>query len=107
MNNIVLLIVLYLHHFVHSEMIANSNHSGLFYLIKHLLKIYFLIFNIVADINCGLLQTARTGRVVGGHDANPGEYPWLVSITRRGGHFCGGSVINNKFVLTAGHCMCR
>lgn len=60
---------------------------------------------VVADIQCGGLS--RKGKVVGGNDAEPGEYPWLASVTRRGGHFCGGSLLSRNFVLTAGHCMCR
>lgn len=53
------------------------------------------------------MQGKRMGKIVGGEDAGHGEFPWLVSITRRGGHFCGGSVVTSKHVLTAGHCMCR
>lgn len=62
---------------------------------------------LVADISCGKSSVAyRAGRVVGGQNADKGEFPWLVSITRRGGHFCGGTIINNRFILTAGHCLC-
>ncbi|GLV46395.1 hypothetical protein CBL_20738 [Carabus blaptoides fortunei] len=64
----------------------------------------FAMINL-ADTSCGTLRS-RTGKIVGGQDASPGEYPWLVSVTRRGGHFCGGSVLSKHFVLTAGHCMC-
>ena len=46
------------------------------------------------------------GRIVGGQDADEGEYPWQVSWRRVEGdgayHSCGGSVLNEDFVLTAG-----
>ncbi|RZC43166.1 trypsin-1 [Asbolus verrucosus] len=63
---------------------------------------YFL----VADVGCGFKSVTRGGKIVGGTTADKGEFPWMVSITRRGGHFCGGTLISNKFVLTAGHCLC-
>ena len=45
-------------------------------------------------------------RIVGGQGVNITDLPWQVSIwSRFGGHFCGGSVISEDWVLTAAHCM--
>nr|XP_033323606.1 transmembrane protease serine 9-like [Megalopta genalis] len=45
------------------------------------------------------------GQIVGGHDAPAGKYPYQVSLKNNGRHFCGGSIINDRYVLTAAHCV--
>lgn len=45
-------------------------------------------------------------RIVGGRACSPGECPWqalLVNENQEG--FCGGTILNEYFILTAAHCM--
>ena len=44
-------------------------------------------------------------RIIGGEDASSGKYSFMASISRWGGHWCGGSVLNNRYILTAAHCV--
>ncbi|CAF0811972.1 unnamed protein product [Rotaria sp. Silwood1] len=59
-----------------------------------------------APTECGRAAVApiRT-RIVGGQDAAPHSWPWLVSLQYHGGHFCGGTLIDEYHVLTAAHCL--
>ncbi|NP_001166051.1 serine protease 11 precursor [Nasonia vitripennis] len=44
------------------------------------------------------------GRIVGGRETTIEEHPWQVSLQVLGFHFCGGSIISEDTILTAGHC---
>jgi len=55
----------------------------------------------------GLGACARLPYIVDGYDAHPGEYPWQVSLQSGSFHFCGGSLISDRWVLTAAHCADR
>ncbi|XP_053555218.1 coagulation factor IX isoform X2 [Bombina bombina] len=44
-------------------------------------------------------------RIVGGTDSLKGEFPWQVHlVNKNGAGFCGGSIVNEKWVVTAAHC---
>ena len=51
------------------------------------------------------------GRIVGGQEADPGEWPWQVALVGGttndlyNGQFCGGAIIAREWVLTAAHCV--
>ncbi|XP_004690243.1 PREDICTED: chymotrypsinogen B-like [Condylura cristata] len=65
-----------------------------------------------ATFGCGVPATPRVvsgiERIVSGKVAFPGSWPWQVSLQRsRGSHFCGGSLINEDWVVTAAHCEVR
>lgn len=45
-------------------------------------------------------------RIIGGHDATVGQFPYMVSFVRESSHihFCGGAILNIKWIVTAAHC---
>lgn len=42
-------------------------------------------------------------RIVGGYECAAHSQPWQVSINI-GYHFCGGSLINDQWIISAAHC---
>lgn len=64
---------------------------------------------------CGVSKYANAGDmnlpagrlIVGGVEAQAHEFPWQASVRRKSSdsHFCGGSIINQRWIITAAHCM--
>jgi len=71
-------------------------------------RLAFSAANLLAAVSASL-RGAHPGRaldtrIIGGEEATAGEYPYVVSLSDRIGHFCGGSLISPDTVLSAAHC---
>lgn len=63
------------------------------------------MFDLIPVGGGSLLDNAR---IVGGSTAEQNEWPWQVSLQLYRGewfHFCGGSLIDSRWVITAAHCL--
>ncbi|GIY61335.1 transmembrane protease serine 3 [Caerostris darwini] len=83
-------------------------------------KISVLFFALLAAVrsqqalelqSCGLSDIDQNGdRIVGGRDATIDEYPWQVSLKFKNffikpTHLCGGTILNEQWIVTAAHCV--
>lgn len=55
---------------------------------------------------CGQRESlfVDNGKIVGGQIAKPGDWKWMTILKYNGNFFCGSSLINSRWLLTAAHC---
>ncbi|KAG8267260.1 hypothetical protein J6590_055451 [Homalodisca vitripennis] len=57
----------------------------------------------MSDVACGI--TNKQTRIVGGHVTYVNQYPWMALLMYRGKFYCGATLLNSKYILTASHCV--
>jgi len=90
------------------------------YIYKFLffLTLFFLLTDVSGNNAIGAEQDRKDSglmsispKIIGGTTAAPDAWPWMVALVRPGstdyyyGQFCGGTLIAEKWVLTAAHCV--
>uniref|UniRef100_A0A1B6KWM7 Peptidase S1 domain-containing protein n=1 Tax=Graphocephala atropunctata TaxID=36148 RepID=A0A1B6KWM7_9HEMI len=59
---------------------------------------------------CGFTEINRKHKIIGGAEAYIGQFPWMVGLLdpnepiKTAQIFCGGSLINDRYVVSAAHC---
>ncbi|XP_068990489.1 transmembrane protease serine 9 [Neodiprion pinetum] len=53
--------------------------------------------------SCGLRNEAS--RIVGGQTTKNNEFPWIARLSYLSKFYCGGTLVNDRYVLTAAHCV--
>ncbi|KAK2916546.1 hypothetical protein Q8A67_000920 [Cirrhinus molitorella] len=72
------------------------------------LSLVFVITLLTKGCDCQSLvcgSAPLNTKIVGGTNASAGAWPWQVSLHQNGRHFCGGSLINSEWILSAAHCL--
>lgn len=79
-----------LHAFTYQHLYAKYANRG------HNLKCFFLYHP--TNLGCGIVN--KKHRIVGGHETEVNQYPWMGLLQYGGRFYCGCSLINDRYVLT-------
>lgn len=54
-------------------------------------------------LGCGIANKQK--RIVGGQETEVNQYPWMALLTYSNRFYCGATLINDRYVMTAAHCV--
>ncbi|XP_047364417.1 trypsin II-P29-like [Vespa velutina] len=61
--------------------------------------------NVNLNCDCGISIVGPSNHVIGEKISKPHNFPWIVVLLNAGAIHCGGALINDRYILTAGHCV--
>lgn len=67
--------------------------------------IRFSIYHIFSAFTAGCGERNDASRIVGGQPTGINEFPWMARLSYFNRFYCGGMLINDRYVLTAAHCV--
>jgi secreted trypsin-like serine protease len=79
--------------------------------LLYVVSVFGLVFLLVTALSVQAQESDPPPDIVGGRPADPGEWPWQVALISGDatnfwyGQFCGGTLIEEDWVLTAAHCV--
>ncbi|RNA20811.1 Serine ase stubble [Brachionus plicatilis] len=90
------------------QRISKLNHSRPFLKFANQKTYTPMNSDIINPTECGRrideIKSRDLNKIVGGQVADPEDWGWQTALEHNGIFFCGGSLINSQWVLTAAHC---
>lgn len=62
-----------------------------------------LLVSTTFPLGCGIVN--KKNRIVGGQETEVNQYPWMALLTYGNRFYCGATLINDRYVMTAAHCV--